>query len=177
MADVLAPTLILLGLLLTLPAAWLLLRALFPGCVERTRARLHDGPGTSFALGIPVAGVLLVAPLVMLNRGGPPAKALGFLLFLGGFLLVGIGLAGLADLVGARLASPHDEGRPWRAQVRGAVCLVLSFLLPLVGWFGILPLAAVTSIGAAALSLRRGGPGEEAAADGGTTPVAAGPAA
>ncbi len=37
--------------------------------------------------------------------------------------------------------------------VRGAVCLELSFLLPVIGWFGVLPLAALTALGAATLAL------------------------
>ncbi len=171
MADVLSVTLILLGFLLTIPALWLFLRTLFPGAVARSREALTAAPGRCFLAGLLPAVVLLAGSLVALNQGGPPVKFLGLVLFSGGFLLAGVGLAALAAVVGDRLPSPADAGRPWRGQVRGAVCMELAFLLPVVGWFGLLPLAAVTCTGAACVALLRG----PAATTG--QPVAADPAA
>lgn len=157
MADVLLGTLVVLGLLVTLPSLWLLLRALLPGAVERSRGRVLRSPGLCFLAGLVPAAVLFGVSLALLQKGGPPLKVAGFLLLVTGFLVAGTGLAGIAALVGERLPSREDEGRPWRGLVRGAVCLELSFLLPIVGWFGFLPLALVTAVGAAVLASFSGG--------------------
>jgi hypothetical protein len=164
MADVLAVTLVILGLLLTLPAVWLLMRALFPAAVARSRDRIASRPVVSFLAGIVPAAVLFGVSLALLGQAGPAGKAAGFVLFVGGVLLASLGLAGFATIVGERLPSAADEGRPWRGLVRGAACLELSFLLPVIGWFGLLPLAAVTALGAAVLAILSPGGGAPAPA-------------
>ncbi len=152
MADVLTGTLIVLGFLVTLPALWLLLRALFPAAVGRGRDRIAAAPIRCFFLGL-LGVVLLVGIVAVLNLAGPPGKALGVLAIVAGVLLAGVGLSGFSAIVGERLPSTADEGRPWRGMVRGAVCLELSFLLPVIGWFGVLPIALLTGLGAAAMAL------------------------
>ena len=159
MADVFSVTFILAGLMITLPALWLLLRALFPGAVGRSRDRIAARPVACFLLGLLPAALLFGGAAVLANVAGPAGKAAAFLLFVAGVLLAGVGLAGFSAVVGERLPSAADEGRPWRGLVRGAVCLELSFLLPFIGWFGVLPLAMVTGLGAAVLALAApGGP-------------------
>lgn len=153
MADVLSVTLIILGLLLTLPGLWLFERALMPATVERARRRLQAKPVATTLAGLLPAALFFVVSVVLLNQGGPALKFAGLLLFLGGFLVSGLGLAALATTVGERLPSPVDGDRPWRGQVRGSVCLELAFLLPLVGWFAVLPLSLCAGAGAACLAL------------------------
>ncbi len=167
MADVLLGTLVVLGLLVTLPSLGLLLRALLPSAVGRSRGRILASPFLCFLAGLVPAAVLFGFSLALLQKGSPPLKVLGFVLLVAGFLVAGTGLAGLASLVGERLPSRADDGRPWRGLLRGAVCLELSFLLPFVGWFGLLPLALVTAVGAAlmgSLSPGGGAPAEAPAA-------------
>jgi hypothetical protein len=164
MADVLTVTLVILGVLITLPASWLLLRALFPAAVERSRARIEAHPLTCFAVGLVPAALLFVGGVALLQAAPGGVKALGLLLLLGGFLLAGTGFAAFSLLVGGRLPGREDEGRPWRPLVRGAVCLELSFLFPVLGWFGLLPLLGVTALGAALLGLAAGASRAPAAA-------------
>jgi hypothetical protein len=165
MADVLLGTLVVVGLLVTLPSLWLLLRALFPDAVERSRARIVRRPVLCFVAGVIPALLLIAGGLVLLNKAPGGWKALGFPPLLLGFLLAGIGLAGLSTAVGERLPSGADEGRAWRSLLRGAACLELSFLIPFLGWFGLLPLAAVAAVGAATMALVSGeGPVAPAAA-------------
>ena len=158
MADVLTVTLVILGLLVALPSFWLLLRALFPAPVESSRERIVDRPVLCFAAGLVPSAVLLFAGLLLLQKAPGGWKGLGLPLLLALFLLGGLGLAGLSAAVGGRLPSPGDEGRPWRGVVRGAVCLELAFLIPVLGWFGLLPLVSVAAVGAALLSLIAGSP-------------------
>ena len=153
MADVLAVTLVLVGLLLTLPALWLLMRALFPAAVEGSRDRIARRPLVSFLVGLLPGALLFGGSLALLQQPAPAGKLVGFGLLVAGFLLAGVGLAGFAAIVGERLPSRADEGRPWRGILRGAACLELSFLIPVIGWFGLLPLATVTALGAALLAI------------------------
>jgi len=149
LADVFTVTFLILGMLITLPALWLLMRALFPAAVERSRGRIAATPIRCFLAGIlPV--VIALALMAQLVLG---AKGLGVVLFLVVVLVSGVGVAGLATIVGERLPSAADEGRPWRGLVRGAVCMELAFLLPVLGWFGLLPIALVTGLGAALIAI------------------------
>jgi len=152
MADVLLGTLVVLGLLVTLPALWLFLRALFPAAVARAAGRLEGSPGTCFLAGLLPWALLFVGGVALLSKGPPPLKLVGFGLVSAGFVVEGIGLAAVSGILGARLPSDADAGRPWRGLVRGAVCMELAFLLPFVGWFALMPLVSVTAVGAALLA-------------------------
>jgi hypothetical protein len=173
MADVLAVALVILGLMATLPAQWLLARALLPGAVDRARERLVSRPILCVLAGLVPAALGIGVALALLGQGGPPLKLLGFVLFAGTILVAAVGMAGLATAVGERLPSAADAGRPWRGLVRGAVCLELAFLVPFIGWFGLLPIALAAALGAAVLSLAAAA----AAPPASPAPVPPGPAA
>jgi hypothetical protein len=64
-----------------------------------------------------------------------------------------VGVAGLATSIGERLASPADTGQAWRATLRGSVVLVLTYLLPVLGWFVIIPASFIVGSGSAVLSI------------------------
>jgi len=61
--------------------------------------------------------------------------------------------SGFVTMIGERLASPADMGRPWRATVRGGVALELTYLVPIIGWFGVLPASMILGAGAMTMSL------------------------
>jgi hypothetical protein len=65
-----------------------------------------------------------------------------------------VGSAGLADKIGAGLASPVDVDQPWRRVLRGGTVLALLFIVPLLGWFAVLPLTLASGLGALFLPLR-----------------------
>jgi hypothetical protein len=148
MADVFAVTFFVVGLFAALPAVGLLLQALLPRAVSRARDGVLARPGRSLLLGLPLVLLLVVAPLFALQSPSPPAKAAGMLLLLAGVALGAPGLAGLAAAVGSRLPTPADDGSPWRALVRGAVCLEIPLAIPVVGWFGLVPLGLALGMGA-----------------------------
>jgi hypothetical protein len=64
----------------------------------------------------------------------------------------GTGTSGFVTMIGERLASPADAGRPWRATVRGGIALELTYLVPIIGWFGVLPASIILGAGAMTLS-------------------------
>ncbi|HYE98491.1 MAG TPA: hypothetical protein VEJ18_06235 [Planctomycetota bacterium] len=150
MADVFAITLFFVGLVLVLPAVWLLFGALWPGLVGRAQARIPAAPMKTFFAGLGVAA-LMTAVVVGLSALNVPVLALvAFAASLGWSF---VGVAALARHLGTRLSSTAEA--PWRASVRGGVVLALSFLVPFLGWILLFPIALVLGCGATALGLRR----------------------
>ena len=134
---------------IALPGLALTWGLLCPALVARSRARLDRTPGRTFALGL---GALASGGLlVRLGFAGGPVPgwfALGLLL-----ALASVGAAGLAALLGERLRAEGGAYTPSGALLRGAVALELAVIVPIIGWFVILPLGTVAMLGAATWAL------------------------
>ena len=160
MADVIKIFLLIVGLLLVFNAHWLAAVGLFPKMVDRCAAH-YGRPFRTTALGLLIGvPMLLVGISVFGKLGHPFFKIVG-----GAFVSVPVvlgllGSAGLSRRIGAGLASPIDETQPWRRVLRGGIVLSLTLLLPVVGWFVLLPGTFASGLGAAVLSLRRRGVGQ-----------------
>jgi hypothetical protein len=153
LADVVAVIASLVGLLLAVPATFLVARALLPRVSRQAQLRFERTPLLAFFVGIPLLLPLLVPALVLLNVAPGPGKAAG-VLWLGVFLgtaLVGCG--GLAAHIGTALRGPADRDRPWLGTVKGGVALVLAAGVPVLGWFLILPVALIAGTGSTALAV------------------------
>jgi hypothetical protein len=143
------------GAYLALNAYWLAAVALFRPTVERARLAYATRP-----VGATLVGLLAFVPVALVffvftKAAGHP----GIKIITGGLLMVPlvlalIGSAGLADKIGAGLASPVDEVQPWRRVLRGGGVLALLFVVPLLGWFAMLPLTLASGLGALLLPLR-----------------------
>ncbi|MBT3187723.1 MAG: hypothetical protein HN736_19195 [Anaerolineae bacterium] len=132
-----------------LTAYWLL----FPATVERAQARLDASPWKSFWLGVLVLFIITIPAGILLSAGGGVGQFLGWLLVAATLTVSGIGAAGIAAKMGVLLAKRSDEISPASAFVRGAIALELAAVFPLVGWFIVIPLAIVASLGATAFAL------------------------
>jgi hypothetical protein len=137
----------------TLAAFFVVLAALFPDRMARTRAAAGRAPGRSFFIGLVNAIfflVLILALQAIAEATGIQLFAIPALLLL---TLLGIaalfGLGGMAQLVGERLLP--ERGHYFRIAA-GAVVIGLGCALPFVGWFGLLPYVAVLGLGAFGLS-------------------------
>jgi hypothetical protein len=142
--------LVILGICLI--ALMLVVAALWPGLTRRARQSLEGAPGKAFVVGLVNYVFLGAIGLVLMNLG--PIAAIGLLL--GAALLVGtfLGLPAVAALIGARLHSLRErDATPWGEIVAGGVALDLAILVPIVGWFILLPALFLWSFGAAALAL------------------------
>jgi hypothetical protein len=155
MADVLTWTLGIVGSLAVLVSYWLAAQGLFPGLVRRASA-CYQRP-----VRVTLAGLAVAAPAILLGGFVYQARSPA-LKFVGAFLialpaLIGLmGSSGLCHRIGTGLASPMDEKQPWRRVLRGGIVLALTFVLPAVGWFVLLPWALISGFGAALLSVRSG---------------------
>lgn len=158
LADVFKYVFLVLGALVVIVSYWLTTMALFPATVERSRVAYGVRPLRLTALGLLVTLPLVVLGLALLN--GAPNAALKLA---GGAavalpLLLGLaGSAGLSERVGRGLVHADDARTPWRRSLRGGTVLALTFLLPIVGWFVVLPAVLLSGCGAMLLAVRSSG--------------------
>jgi hypothetical protein len=172
MADVLKIALIIIGFLLCYVVYWLASAALFPAVVERAKQQYDTRPVRAT-----LAGLGLALPFIALSIGigqvaHPVAKMLGVAL-IGIPVLYGLlGSAGLALRIGTGMKSSIDDAHPWRRMLRGSVVLSLTFLLPVIGWFIIMPWAIISGLGASVISMFQKQPALQSAADALPQPLA-----
>ena len=147
-ADILFWFLMVAGAYLALNAYWLAAAALFRPAVERARLTYATRP-----VAATLAGLLALVPVALVFAVFAKAAHPGVKLLTGALLMVPlvlalIGSAGLADKIGAGLASPVDEAQPWRRVLRGGAVLGLLFIVPFLGWFAVFPLTLASGLGA-----------------------------
>jgi hypothetical protein len=139
---------------LTLTAFFVVLVALFPRRLARTRAVAEAMPGRSMLVGAInlIFFSAVVIALVALNQWtGARLFVLPALAVLAVLLVAAtFGLGGVVQLVGERLL-PQSSGM--RRTVLGTLTLGWACALPFLGWFGLLPLVVAFGLGAFILSL------------------------
>lgn len=149
MADVLMYFLFIVGAYSIFVSYWLFAEALFPRFVEQCRGQYAGTPVATTAVGILVAAPLVVAGLALITHmGNPLFQITGFGLLVVVSMLGLIGSAGLCRQIGQGLTVPHDDTQPWRRVFRGGLVLGLTFVFPIVGWFGLLPWTLISGFGA-----------------------------
>lgn len=152
LADVYTVTLIIVGILITVPALLIALNLLLPRFTERIQQRAQANPVMGLVLGgiVGLAAVLLVA--ILAQAPGP----LRTLAWVAGLVLAAVGAlgaAGISRLLGLRLGQWSAPTSRLNNLVRGAVIYELAALVPLLGWFVFLPLMALIGLGTAVLAL------------------------
>lgn len=127
---------------IALPALWILAAGLWPDRTQRLRRVAERGLLRSFFCGLPVllAGIAVISVVSKLPKMGAVAALLGGVLLTWGLL----GAGGTAALLGERL---WPQAEPWRQVKHGGLTLVCVALMPVVGWFVLLPLLAVVGAG------------------------------
>lgn len=162
MADVFMVLFLILGSLITVVCYWLLFEALFPALIRQAQRALVVHPGKSILYGLGLAVPAAVIGFAM-AAAPAPLKLVGVIL-IGGVILVGLlGSTAVARHVGLRLPGAKDDAQPWRRVLRGGIVLSITFVLPFVGWFFVLPLSLIVGIGALA-QLRKAPQAQEVAA-------------
>lgn len=153
MADVYIVVFTVIGILLSVPALIIAVNLLMPRITKRAQARLSQTFGKSFALGLPISGVLLLWVVITSQIGNGLIQATAFIVAIIGMGLATIGASGMARLLGERIgnrSSPHSE---MHNLVRGSVVYLLACLTPIVGWFLFVPIASIAIVGAATFGL------------------------
>jgi len=128
---------------------------LLPAFLERARATLETSPGRSLLLGLInflCIGVLDALLIWLAQLTKSIVIISGILIIIGGLvtsilaLLVFLGLAALADLLGHHISEPKNE---FLAILSGGGVLILAGITPFIGWFAFTPLVMLTALGAA----------------------------
>lgn len=147
MSDVLFWFLIVLGFYLAFNSYWLLAAALFPDTVEQCRQRYAEKPVRSTFTGLLVSAPLIVLAFVLITHMGNPLFQISGIGLLALIILLGlIGSAGLCSQIGQGLPAAADA--PWRRVGRGGLLLGMAFILPVVGWFVLMPWTFISGFGA-----------------------------
>jgi hypothetical protein len=149
LADVFTFLFIILGFVIVFVGYWLLAAGLFPRLVERCSETMGRTPVKTVAIGAVTLVPLVAIGFLISNRSPNSAgKVVGLAIVLFASLGALFGSAGLALRVGAGLQSARDEKEPWRRVLRGGIVLGLTFVLPFIGTFVVMPLAFVSGFGA-----------------------------
>jgi hypothetical protein len=152
--DVLAVVAGVIGLCVSL---WGMLMAsvlLFGGAAERGKDRLQAHPTATLLTGAALAGTAGFFGIVLLNQANGLLKLVGWVMLLGLFALGALGSGGVALLVSVRMRGVDSSLSPLASLSRGAGVLVLAGQVPLIGWFLIIPVLVLLSLGLGANGLR-----------------------
>ena len=149
LADVFTVFFIIVGFVIVYVGYWLLAAGLFPTMVERCAEQVGRAPVKTTLLGLVTFGPLLAIGFGISSKAPNAAgKAFGIGIVLVASLAALFGSAGLALRIGTGLKSSRDERDPWRRMLRGGIVLGLTFVLPFLGTFLVMPLAFVSGFGA-----------------------------
>jgi hypothetical protein len=130
-----------------------------PRAVERARGRIANRMGRSFLLGLLLFLAVLTVAGRLLKAAWPGAHIAALALILCGFSLAALGGVAMASALArrARAGSAAEVPLTLRDLLRGVFLLETAVLLPIVGWFVLLPTTFFISLGAGLHSaLRRG---------------------
>ncbi|MDF2439266.1 MAG: hypothetical protein JWN98_250 [Abditibacteriota bacterium] len=151
--DVLAVVFFVIGLWISTWALLVGMALLFPARAASGQSVLAHHPWRALLTGaLAVATVGLVA-IVLINQLNGMGKLLGWAGLAALLGIAALGASGLSLLLGERVAQQRPESSRWSTLVRGAALLVVSGIVPLLGWFVILPLSIVASLGAGCLAI------------------------
>ncbi|HEV7401337.1 MAG TPA: hypothetical protein VGO11_00355 [Chthoniobacteraceae bacterium] len=158
LADVFIFLFSILGFVIVFVAYWLMAAALFPKFVARSAERFGSVPVKATLLG-GVIGVPMVILGLKFSATAPGGlKVLALAVAIVPMLIALFGSAGLALRIGQGLPSARDESEPWRRTLRGSIVLALSFVLPFIGWFALMPFAFLGGFGVFLMGLFAGKP-------------------
>jgi len=140
-------------------SAWSLIMAIaliFPGKARSARERIVARPWASFFIGLLIWATFGFVSFAFLASPLPLAKLVGWMGVLTLASVASIGSAGLAFLASERLRAMAPDQTPYASLSKSAAYIVIAGLVPILGWFLIVPLLvfASTGSGVAALLVR-----------------------
>lgn len=138
--------------LVTLVASFIFTRGLFPIRVDKVRSTLESNWKRSFWIGLvnTILITILVLGLGSLANGSPILLFPAFGIY--GALLIGLlfGLSAFNLILGDKLFPDLD---PVKRDIKAGTVLLLTSLLPFVGWFLLFPYVISLSVGAVVITL------------------------
>ena len=151
--DVLAITLVIALTITTLWAGIVAFAVLFARRAQVAANALSDAPGKHIGIGFAVALVTGGVSVSLMTAGGPVA-IIGFALLAATLAVAVLGSAGVALLVSERLREQDPNLPRLQSTASGAALAVAAGLLPIIGWFFLMPALLLASLGAGVFALR-----------------------
>ncbi len=141
------------GLMVALPGLAVFLSMIFDGTTECAASRLANGGKAAFFVGL--------VPVIVVGYVGVGLISAGSIFQLVGAVVIALllawlftGLGVVARLIGLKIAAmTQQSGNRWNETIIGAFVLAFALAFPLVGWFLIFPLSAITGGGSIVLAL------------------------
>lgn len=137
-------------------SAWALLigsAMIFSHKSQISESLIRHAPGRSFVLGLVMLLVIGIISLAFISVPFPLAKLVGWSGILVALSLATVGGGGLVLFVADRLRMYDARLRPFAALTRGALFIVLSGLVPLLGLLVVFPVVLAMGIGTGVQSL------------------------
>ena len=154
MSDVFAIFGTLLALGIAFPGMLVAWWLLFPKAVEGASNRVARNPWITFGLGLLVSGILSVPVFILFAISLPFTSFLGAVVMFGLLGFAGIGAAGIAAHMANHLRENGNEDiSKAGAFVRAAIAFELAAAFPILGWFVVIPVSIIMSMGAAVFGL------------------------
>lgn len=147
LADTMAVVFSVLGVCLTFPAFWLLLYGLFPRLVSSAAELAPIRRWLAFLIGLPIVVTITVVAGLASKLPEPVGGLFVIALISVSLTLANLGLSGLVLELGRRLRNSAWQPESAKDMLTGSFVLVLSFVLPVVGWFFLLPVAITLGFG------------------------------
>jgi hypothetical protein len=125
-----------------------ILSLLMPQALDRAGARAGGRPVLSASLGLLIFFASAVIWGTLLKIPFPPARLLAVAGILAVFCFAALGGAGLASRLGRSYSGRIGAGAALDDVLRGVFLLEGAALLPIVGWFVVLPVSFLVCLGA-----------------------------
>ncbi len=121
---------------------------IFPHRTESAELAVATRPWVCLAIGFSLAATVGLFAVALAAQPAPMLKIAGTTLYLLLLATASIGAAGIAQIAARRARSVDPSLNAYGALSRSSGLIVLSGLVPLLGWFLIAPLLLLFSLGA-----------------------------
>lgn len=155
MSDIVRLLLVVILLTIGLVAYFLVVNALFPQRIAKTKSMIQSMPARSFGIGVVNFVFFAVIALVLFSvaeNAGPFIKGIltipAVVILASLIIVLSMGLAGMSNFIGERI---FPDLSMWKQTLWGTVCLSLACALPFIGWFLLFPYVGFAGIGAVIL--------------------------
>lgn len=137
-------------------SAWALIMSValvFPAKADHARFRLVRKPWATSFIGFGLWLAVGTLSIAMLANPLPLAKLVGWMGILGLLSIAAIGMSGLATLASERLRTMAPDQTVYTSLSKSAAFIVIAGVVPILGWFLIVPLLIFASTGAGVVAL------------------------
>lgn len=140
-----------IGALVLVAASWaatlLVIALACPRQMARAQERIETRPGRCFGQGLLTLTIVGLVAVALGQSHAGPLRLVAGALWAGMAAVAALGTAGIANMLGQRIQETGTQMPPFASLTRGAFLVVTAGFLPIVGWFLVLPVVTLISLG------------------------------